>query len=269
MPKPASERRGQQPAELDVRDLTLRFTGVTALSDVTFSVAGGSVHALIGPNGAGKSSMLNVLSGLYVPQEGSVRLDGRELVGTPPHRIASLGVGRAFQNASMFDELTVEEHLMIGHHRHGRSGAVAAALGLPRARRDEREARRAAAEVAEYLGLDGHLSEEAAALPYGTQKRVDLGRALALRPRLLLLDEPAAGLHTHEKAELTKLVLRLAAERSLTVVLVEHDMKLVMAVADAITVLDFGTVVTTGPPEQISTDERVIAAYLGTEKESA
>ncbi|GAA1507512.1 ABC transporter ATP-binding protein [Nocardioides humi] len=265
----SASERSTHPAELDVRDVTLRFTGVTALSAVTFSVAGGSVHALIGPNGAGKSSLLNVLSGLYAPQEGSVRLDGRELVGTAPHRIADRGVGRAFQNASMFDDLTVEEHLMIGHHRHGRSGAVAAALGLPRARRDDREARRAAAEVAEYLGLESHLHDEAAALPYGIQKRVDLGRALAMRPRLLLLDEPAAGLHTHEKAELTLLVSRLAAERSLTVVLVEHDMRLVMAVADTITVLDFGTVIATGPPEQISADERVIAAYLGTEKESA
>ncbi len=254
---------------LQVDGVTLRFSGVTALKDVSFTVEEGCVHALIGPNGAGKSSLLNVLCGLYVPQEGSVRMNGRELVGFRSHKIAHFGIGRAFQNASMFDDLTVEEHLMIGRHRHSRSGAIAAAFRSPTARRDEREARRVAAQIADYLDLSAYLGDLASDLPYGTQKRVDLGRALATEPQLILLDEPAAGLHTHEKSELTGLITRLAEERSLTVVLVEHDMKLVMSVAHSVTVLDFGTVVTTGSPASVSNDERVIAAYLGTGRQRA
>lgn len=256
-------------ASLRVRDVTLRFKGVTALSSVTFAVDAATIHAVIGPNGAGKSSLFNVLSGLYKPQEGSATLNGAEILGTPAHRIARLGVGRAFQNASMFQDLTVEDHLMFGQHRFGTSGVIAAGLRLPSARREETGARDAAKEMAHYLGLTEHLAEIAATLPYGLQKRVDLGRALMTEPNLLLLDEPAAGLHTHEKAELTSVIKRVAHERNLSVLLVEHDMTLVMTIADAVTVLDFGNVVASGTPTDISKDPAVIAAYLGSTKETA
>ncbi|MCW5253520.1 MULTISPECIES: ABC transporter ATP-binding protein [unclassified Streptomyces] len=255
-------------ASLSVKDVTLRFTGVVALSEVTFEVEPGTVHAVIGPNGAGKSSLFNVLSGLYRPQTGSVTLDGVDLIGKRPHRIAQLGVGRAFQNASMFDDLTVAEHLMIGQHRFGRGGLLASGLRLPHERRAEREARAVAEEAAAYFGLTEYLNALAADLPYGLQKRVDLARAVATTPKLLLLDEPAAGLHTHEKVEMTGVIKRLASERDLSVLLVEHDMPLVMELADSLTVLDFGSVIASGEPSVVSRDERVVAAYLGTAAEA-
>jgi branched-chain amino acid transport system ATP-binding protein len=264
-----SSRASDGAGELRVSDVTLRFKGVTALSSVSFEVEPSTIHAVIGPNGAGKSSMFNVLSGVYRAQEGSVRLNGTEIIGMAPHRIARLGAGRAFQNASMFQDLTVEEHLMFGQHRFGRAGVIAAGMRLPSARRDEASARATAREMAEYLGLQDHLATVAATLPYGLQKRVDLGRALTTEPNLLLLDEPAAGLHTHEKAALTQLIKRVAQERSLSVLLVEHDMTLVMTIADAITVLDFGNVIASEAPTDVAANPQVIAAYLGSTKESA
>ncbi|PZG55680.1 ABC transporter ATP-binding protein [Spongiactinospora gelatinilytica] len=250
-------------ARLQVSDVTVRFAGVTALSGVTFTAEPGTIHAVIGPNGAGKSSLFNVLSGIYKPAEGSVRVDGSELIGLAPHRVTALGVGRAFQNASMFAGLTVEENLLLGRHRLGRGGVFAAGLRLPYARRSEREARAKVREVAEFLGVDHLLALPAAELPYGEAKRVDIARALATEPRLLLLDEPAAGMHTHEKVEVRDTIRRIAAERQITVLLVEHDMGLVMGISEQVTVLDFGQVVTTGPPGRVTSDEAVIAAYLG------
>lgn len=246
-----------------MRGVTLRFTGLIALNNVSFEVEPGSIHAVIGPNGAGKSSLFNVLSGLYRPQEGSIRLDDTEQIGRRPHQIARMGVGRAFQNASMFNDLTVRDHLLIGQHRFGRAGALAAGLQTRAVRRHEADAGAVAVEVAEYFGLTSHLDDEAAALPYGIQKRVDLARAVATSPNLLLLDEPVAGLHTHEKAEMGELIRRLAADRDLTVLLVEHDMPLVMRIAETLTVLNFGTCIATGDPAAVARDKAVIAAYLG------
>ncbi|MEV8630333.1 ABC transporter ATP-binding protein [Streptosporangium sp. NPDC051023] len=250
-------------ARLQVRDITVRFDGVVALDAVAFTAEPGSIHAVIGPNGAGKSSLFNVLSGIYRPARGSVLVDGEELVGRAPHRVAALGVGRAFQNGSMFAGLTVEENLLLGRHRLGRGGVLGAGLRLPHVRRSERESRAKVRAVAEFLGVDHLLPLPAAELPYGEAKRVDIARALATEPRLLLLDEPAAGMHTHEKVAIRDTIRRIAAEQAVTVLLVEHDMGLVMGIAEQVTVLDFGQVVLTGPPERVSTDDRVIAAYLG------
>lgn len=256
-------------AALSVRDVTLRFSGVVALSEVSFDVEPGSVHAVIGPNGAGKSSLFNVLSGLYRPQNGSITMDGVELLCHKPHWIARAGLGRAFQNASMFEDLSVAEHLLIGRHRFGRNGLIAAGLGLPSQRRYERSARAVVDGVAASFGLTEYMDLNASELPYGLQKRVDLARAVATSPKLLLLDEPAAGLHTHEKAEMSAMITQLTSERDLSVLLVEHDMPLVMELADALTVLDFGTVIMSGDPAVVADDERVIAAYLGTTSEAA
>ncbi|WP_219515228.1 ABC transporter ATP-binding protein [Nonomuraea ceibae] len=250
-------------ARLEVSDVTVRFAGVTALDSVTFTAEPGTIHAVIGPNGAGKSSLFNVLSGIYKPAGGSVRVDGAELIGLAPHRVTGLGVGRAFQNASMFAGLTVEENLLLGRHRLGRGGVFGAGLRLPHMRRSEREARAKVRQVAEFLGVDHLLPLPAAELPYGEAKRVDLARALATEPRLLLLDEPAAGMHTHEKLAVRDTIRRIATEQRITVLLVEHDMGLVMGISEQVTVLDFGQVVLTGPPDQVIADDAVIAAYLG------
>lgn len=250
-------------ARLEVTGLRIRFAGVQVLDDVSFDVEPGRVHALIGPNGAGKSTLFNVLSGLYRPQSGSVRLDGEELIGLAPHRIVRRGVGRAFQNNSMFAGLTVEENLLLGRHRLTRAGVLSSGLRLPRARTEERIARAAVREHAEFLGIERLLPQQAGELSYGDAKRVDVVRALCTEPRLLLLDEPAAGTHTHEKLAMRDAIRRISDELGTTVLLVEHDMGLVMGVSDQITVLNFGTVLATGSPDQVRTDPTVIEAYLG------
>jgi branched-chain amino acid transport system ATP-binding protein len=250
-------------ARLEVSGVCMRFAGVQVLDDVAFTVEPGTVHALIGPNGAGKSTLFNVLSGIYRPQAGSVRLNGDELIGLAPHRIVRHGVGRAFQNSSMFGGLTVEENLLLGRHRLTRSGVIAGGLRLPSARAEERASRSAVREVARFLGVERLLGTPAADLSYGDAKRVDVARALSTQPRLLLLDEPAAGTHTHEKLAMRAAIRRIAEELGTTVLLVEHDMGLVMGVSDVITVLNFGTVLATGAPGEIRTDPRVIEAYLG------
>ena len=250
-------------ASLEVRGIDLRFAGIRVLQDVSFTVEPGSVHAIIGPNGAGKSSLFNVLSGIYKPSAGTVLLDGRELLGRKPHRIAQAGVGRAFQNASMFSSLTVEENLLIGRHQLTRTGVFGSGLGLPSGRREERRSREIVHEFATFLGIDELLKHEAGTLPYGEAKRVDVARALCTEPSILLLDEPAAGMHTHEKATMRAAIKRIASELGTTILLVEHDMGLVISTSDRITALDFGTVLMTGTPAEVSSDKRVIEAYLG------
>jgi len=250
-------------ARLDVTGVSVRFSGIHVLDNVSFSVEPGTVHALIGPNGAGKSSLFNVLSGIYHPTVGSVQLDDRELLGLKPHQIARAGVGRAFQNSSMFASLTVEENLLLGRHLLTRSGVFRSGLQLPYARREERESRRAVREVAEFLAIEDLLPRTAGDLPYGDAKRVDVARALCTNPRVLLLDEPAAGMHTHEKISMRDSIKQIARELGTTVLLVEHDMGLVMGTSDQITVLNFGTVLLTGTPEEVRNDPRVIEAYLG------
>jgi branched-chain amino acid transport system ATP-binding protein len=252
---------------LEVRGLTLRFGAITAFEDVGFDVRRGELFAVIGPNGAGKSSLFNALSRVYEPSAGTVRVDGRDLLRLRPDQLASAGIARSFQNLGVFPHLTVLENVLVGRHHLMRCGVVRGGLGL--ARGEERVHRHAAAEALEFVGLGDLAGTEVRLLPYGHRKRVELARCLAMEPSLMLLDEPVAGMDAAERAEITVLIRRLRAERDVTLLLVEHDMGMVMEVADRILVLDFGEPIAIGTPREIQADERVIRAYLGEELEVA
>ncbi len=256
--------RTTTPPVLDVRDVTVRFAGLTALDSVSFTVAPGTVHALIGPNGAGKSTCFNVLSGLYRPASGTVTLGGTELTRLAPHRIAALGVARTFQNI-VTTEGTVADNLMLGRHILSRAGFAASALRLPSALREQRAHLARAREIAELTGLGPHFDSPVALLSYGDRKRVEFARALCLEPTVLLLDEPVAGMNAAERARTADTVRAVRAELGLSVVLVEHDMGLVMRLADEVTVLDFGRVIAHGTPDEVRRDPEVLRAYLGTD----
>ncbi|MGW7658861.1 ABC transporter ATP-binding protein [Streptomyces sp. NPDC054756] len=255
--------RTTAPPELAVTDVTVRFAGITALDTVSFTVAPGTVHALIGPNGAGKSTCFNVLSGLCRPASGTVRLGGADLTRLAPHRIAALGVARTFQNI-VTTQGTVADNLMLGRHALSRAGFAASALRLPHARREQREHLARAREIAELTGLAEHFDSPVALLSYGDRKRVEFARALCLEPSVLLLDEPVAGMNAAERARAVEVVHTVRAELGLSVVLVEHDMGLVMRLADEVTVLDFGRVIAHGTPDEVRGDPEVLRAYLGT-----
>ncbi len=249
-------------ALLEVSGLEKSFGGVTALADVRFRVPAGVVYAVIGPNGAGKTTLFNTLCGFYRPDEGSVRLADEPLVGLAPHAVAARGVSRTFQNLQVFFNMTALENVMVGCHLRSRSGLLGAALRLPSVLREERRVREWAREALAFCGLGEIAHQQANALPYGVLKRLEVARALAARPRLLLMDEPAAGLNDTETVEMRGLIRRIR-DSGVTVLLVEHNMELVMQVADRVLVLEYGSVLAEGTPAEVQSNRRVIDAYLG------
>jgi branched-chain amino acid transport system ATP-binding protein len=272
---PEKGARATDEVVYDVKDVTLRFGGVTSLNHVSLQMHRGEILAVIGPNGAGKTSLFNSLTGVYTPQEGAITLAAREgdsmesVLGKKTHVINRMGVARTFQNIRLFPALTALENVKVGVETRQRSGPISAMLGLPWQRREERESTERAYELLRFVGLTGRANELAGSLAYGEQRRLEIARALGTEPGVILLDEPAAGTNPVEKQELAALIRKINVEDNISVLLIEHDMKLVMSVAHRLVVLNFGEKIAEGTPEQIQRDPTVIAAYLGTSEDEA
>jgi len=260
---PASRHR-VGPVILAVEHVSLRFGGVKAISDVSFEVREHEVLAIIGPNGAGKSSMLNVINGVYQPQQGAIRFRDRTFDLMTPHRAASMGIARTFQNLALFKGMTVVDNIMTGRNLRMKAGILAQALRVGPAEREEIRHREAVERIIDFLEIQAHRKTPVGRLPYGLQKRVDLGRALASEPDVLLLDEPMAGMNVEEKQDMCRFVLDVNEQYGTTIVLIEHDMSVVMDISDRVVVLDYGRKISDGTPDQVRHDKAVIDAYLGT-----
>ncbi|MBU1226067.1 MAG: ABC transporter ATP-binding protein [Actinobacteria bacterium] len=250
---------------VEIEDIHLSFAGVKAIDGVTFSVRNSEIFAVIGPNGAGKTSIFNCISGVYHPQQGAIRFMGHDLIGMRPDRIADLGVARTFQNIELFPQMTVLDNLMLGRHQHVRYGTFSAMLRAGRASREEARNRAVVEGIIEFLEIQKFRKSYVAMLPYGIQKRIELGRALAMEPRLLLLDEPVAGMNLEETEDMARFITDIKRELQIGIVLVEHDMRMVMDLADHVLALDFGKPIALGLPAEIQSNPDVVRAYLGEE----
>ncbi len=248
---------------LDFSQVTLRFGGVTALEDVSFGVKSGELFAIIGPNGAGKTSIFNCINGVYKPQAGSVLFEGKEMIGERPVNVARQGVGRTFQNLGLFMNLDLIDNLLLGRHLKMKTGFFSGALWWGRAKNEEIKNRKKVETIIDLLELQPYRYQPVGLLPYGIQKRVELGRALSMEPRILLLDEPVAGMNLEETEDMARYILEINHELGVPILLVEHDMAMVMDIADRVMALDFGQTIATGIPKEIQDNPLVIAAYLG------
>jgi branched-chain amino acid transport system ATP-binding protein len=249
-------------------NVTVRFAGVIAINSVSLTIEPGRLVSLIGPNGAGKTSALNVISGVYRPTSGSARFDGHDLTRKAPYEIARLGIARTFQNLALFKGLSVLDNLLVGRYIYRRSGVLAGGFWLPRASRDEIRQREKVEEIIDLLEIQTYRHQLVGSLAYGVQKRVELGRALAMEPRLLLLDEPMAGMNLEEKEDMARFILDVRETLAPSILLIEHDMRVVMDIAERVAVLDFGRKIAEGTPAEVQANPAVVAAYLGTEGHS-
>ncbi|CAN1504693.1 LivG ABC-type branched-chain amino acid transport systems, ATPase component [Candidatus Nanopelagicaceae bacterium] len=253
---------------LEIQNLVVKFGGVTALNEVNLHVNEGEIAALIGPNGAGKTTVFNIVTGYYKPLSGDVLVDGNSVLGLRPYLIARMGLGRTFQNIRLFGDMTALENVATAADALNKSGLLSALFGLGRSRRDEKRSMETAQSLLEFIGLDHRAHQMAKNLPYGDQRRLEIARALALNPKVLLLDEPAAGFNPQEKVELGDLILKIR-DKGYAVLLIEHDMSLVMKISDRISVLDFGQKIAEGTPSEIQKNQRVIDAYLGVAEDAS
>ena len=255
----------QDSVKLHIDRISLSFGGIRALADVEFKVKSGEIFAVIGPNGAGKTSLINSINGFYKPQQGAIYFDGQEISKLPPYKRAQLGISRTFQNIALYTNMTTLDNLMAARHIHMRSNMLTGALFVGPARREEIEHRRVVEEIIDFLEMESIRKTIVGNLSYGLRKRVELGRALALEPTLLLLDEPMAGMNVEEKEDMARFILDIHERQGMTIVLIEHDMGLVMDISQRVVALDFGQKIAECTPDEIKQDERVIKAYLGQE----